>query len=402
MRIGLVSDCYHPTKNGVTGIVAMLVDGLRRNGHEVALIVPAFPGAPLPDAGATFPRPDLEVVSLPLFPSIQLRLPVSSSRRLEDHFERTGIEVVHTHTEGPLGRTARDAALRKGIPTVHTLHTLYDHYLHYLRPARLAPRTSRRALRGALSRFLRPYDRVIGPSPRAIDHLRALAPATPRTLVPNGIPLAGAPPDPGLTSRLRRRLGLDRSTHLVMYVGRIAEEKRSEALFDALIEELPGTDDVTAVLVGGGGQLRRLRARARSLGVEDRVRLPGYLEHAEVLALYRLASVFVTTSLSENHPLSLLEAADASLPLAVRADAKLGDIAVAGVNAVVAGGDRELAMQALGLLWDPSRRARMGKASQRMAARFAAPQHLERTGQVYADLISDRRHHAAPVRTQPR
>ena len=405
MRIGLVSDCYYPTKNGVTGVVAMLADGLRRRGHEVTLIVPAFPGTPpkggpadaIPalsaDVGAMLPRPDVEVASLPLFPSIQLRLPIGSSRRLQEIFCRAGIDLVHTHTEGPLGRAARDAALRTGRPTVHTLHTLYDHYLHYLWPARLAPRTSGRTMRRHLSRFLHPYDRVIAPSPRALDHLRAIAPATPRTLVPNGIPIAGAPTNPDLAEHLRRRLGLARSTRVVLYVGRIAEEKRSEALFDALAEHLQGADDVTAVLVGGGGHLRRLRGRARRLALEDQIRLPGYLEHAEVLALYRLASLFITVSLSENHPLTLLEAAAAGLPLAIRGDPNLEAIAINGVNAVVAKDDGELVARALALLDRPRRLTRMGAVSRRMAERFTAARHLERTEGVYTDLVSSGRRH---------
>ena len=414
MRIALVSDCYHPTKNGVTGIVALLADGLRRRGHEVTLIVPAFPRtahraargpahdtSPAPEVEvAAFPRPDVEVASLPLFPSIGLRVAPSSAGRLAGILQREGIEIVHTHTEGTLGRAARNAALRLGIPTVHTLHTLYGHYLHYLPPARIAPRISRRALHRVLGRFLAPYDQLVAPSARAFEHLETVAPTTRRVLVPNGVSSTGALPAPHLTEGLRRRLGLDDASRIILYVGRVAEEKRSAALFDAFAARLRSAGDVTAVLVGGGGQLATLRARARQLALDDRIRLPGYLDHAEVLALYRLASVFVTTSLSENHPLTLLEASAAGLPLAVRSDARLGDVAGDGLNAVVAGQDQELIDRAIALLDDRDRLARLGCGSRRTAARFSGIAHVQRTEQVYRRVALDAHGNAsAPART---
>jgi 1,2-diacylglycerol 3-alpha-glucosyltransferase len=393
VRIALVSDCYHPTKNGVTRVVDSLARGLRRRGHDVTLIVPRPPRATATDdlpGGATMvATPDVEVASLPLFPRVEVRFAPCSARRLTALFRQRHIEVVHTHTEGPLGVAARAAARRLGLPAVHTLHTLYDHYLHYLPLARFAPHLATWTLTALLSRFLRPYDRVIAPSERAKDRLRTMVPATPAALVPNGVPVVPTPL-PGVGGALRRQLGLPETARIVLYVGRVAEEKRSRQLVDALVEHLPGSQGTVALLVGGGGDLRRVRARMRRQGFADRIRLPGYLPHDDVLTLYREAAVFVTASVSENHPLTLLEAAQAGLPLAVRDDAGLGSVAIDGVNGVTAPDDDALVRRTLHLLDDTAALARLGTASRHLAQPFDDPANVRTTEQVYLEAVASR------------
>lgn len=67
--------------------------------------------------------------------------------------------------------------------------------------------------------------------------------------------------------------------------------------------------DVTLVLAGGGGADDALvRERIRALGLGDRVRLPGYLERRELVALVSLARALVFPSLEEGFGLPVLEA----------------------------------------------------------------------------------------------
>jgi 1,2-diacylglycerol 3-alpha-glucosyltransferase len=386
MRIGLVTDCYHPTKNGVTGVVSLLATGLEARGHEVVLVAPRAPRRARPTGSAAAPadrgfRPvDVARPALPVRPSIELRLALGSPRSFERLLARERLDVVHTHTEGPLGLAARRAALARGRPLVHTLHTFYDHYLHYLPAARLAPRPAGWLLRRSLQRFLAPYDRVVAPSPAALAHVAALAPAVPAVLVPNGVP-----------AERSERPGPDANPTL-LYVGRLAPEKRSVQLFDALADHLVDRSraDVRAVLVGGGRSLPHLRRRAARLGLQDRIGLPGYLPHAEVLRLYGRSSVFLTASLSENHPLTLLEAAAAGLPLAVRRDPNLATLARDGLTGIVADDDRELVRRVVDLVHDPDRCDRLGRAARAAARGFSATAHVERTEELYRDVL-DRR-----------
>ncbi|NJL93619.1 MAG: glycosyltransferase family 4 protein, partial [Anaerolineae bacterium] len=51
MKIGLFSDCYLPTRNGVTTSLLHLKAGLEQQGHHVLLVTVAAPGGPVAEPG---------------------------------------------------------------------------------------------------------------------------------------------------------------------------------------------------------------------------------------------------------------------------------------------------------------------------------------------------------------
>jgi 1,2-diacylglycerol 3-alpha-glucosyltransferase len=391
MRVGLISDCYHPTPNGVAGVVASLAAGLEARGHHVVLVAPRWPG----DARPEVVRPaDHTPRSFPLLPAIALRVAPTTAGTIERLARRERLDVLHTHTEGPLGLAGRRAAGRLGIPALHTLHTFYRHYLHYVPTARLAPELTARTMRRALRWFLRPYDRVIAPSAAARTHVASLAPEVPTDLLPNGVePDVPAPDEEERRAieRLLAPIGGPGPAPLLLAVGRIAPEKRARELVVALADRLPDHPDARAMLVGGGNLLPALRREVADRGLQDRIALPGILPHRHVLGLLRHTSVYVTASVSENHPLTLLEAAVAGVPLAVRGDANLGELAIEGTSAVVAdvdGGDDGLIGRALALADDRPRRVELGAGARRLARRCSTDAHLERTETLYRELAT--------------
>jgi 1,2-diacylglycerol 3-alpha-glucosyltransferase len=386
MRVGLVSDCYHPTKNGVTAVVSGLAAGLEARGHQVVLVVPAPPGpaggrGQLEATADGFRPADVRRRSVPLVPSVELRVAPASSRSLSRLVERERLDVLHTHTEATLGCAARKAARLTGTPLVHTLHTFYRHYLHYPPLRHLGPRLAAGIVQRWMARFLLPYDRVIAPSAAAAEEVRALVPSKPTVHIPNGVGGLATSSRAPLRSSVR-----DRPT--LLYVGRIAPEKRSRELFTCLADQLASRPDLQAVLVGGGSLLPELRQRVLELGMERRLLLPGYLRHPEALANYHRASLFLTASRSENHPVTLLEAAAAGLPLAVLRDANLGWLARDGVTGIEADDDEDLVRRSIELVGDPDRFAELGTAARRMARSFSLDVHVDRTEQLYLEVLA--------------
>ena len=110
MRIGLVTDTYVPQVNGVSTIVRRSVDALERAGHDVAVVAPRYPEGEAAAAG------ELRVRSLPFppYPAIRLSLPsFGGVARFLDGFRP---DLVHVHTEGPLGLAGRRYALERRLP----------------------------------------------------------------------------------------------------------------------------------------------------------------------------------------------------------------------------------------------------------------------------------------------
>jgi 1,2-diacylglycerol 3-alpha-glucosyltransferase len=358
--------------NGVTGMVALLKAGLEERGHRVILVVPFFPEA------------ECTVPSLPLIPSIRLRLPLASGRSLSRLFLREAVDLVHTHTEGPLGHASRKAAAEAGIPLLHTFHTFYEHYVHYTLLGRIPAvrRLTGSLLPGFWARFLAPYGGVIAPSRGAEIFLNAAAPRVPCVYLPNAV----QPVEPG--GALRSRFGIEPGDKLILSVGRIAREKRSSELLRAFLPYLKSRKGVKMVLAGGGGLLSALRREVARAGMEDRVFLPGYLGREEIFDLYGMASVFVTASLSENLPLSLLEAASCALPIAARRDPNLETLVMDGENGLTAESDDRLAAETMLLLDDEPRRKLCGEASLRLSGNFSPQRHLDEIERNYFFLIS--------------
>lgn len=122
------------------------------------------------------------------------------------------------------------------------------------------------------------------------------------------------------------------------------------------------------VIVGEGPERAAIRAEAERLGVEDRVHLPGFApDPARYVGLF---DIFALSSLSEQFPISLVEAMAAGRPVAAPA---VGDIAamVSEVNRPLIsppGDEAALAGALAALAQDAALRDAMGKAN-RAAAR---------------------------------
>lgn len=111
--------------------------------------------------------------------------------------------------------------------------------------------------------------------------------------------------------QLRRRFGWGDEV-VLLYVGRLAQEKGLLTLLDSLARVSPETRPAL-VLVGSGSLEDRLRARATDLGL--RVRFTGFLQREELALRYAAADMFVLPSRSEPWGLVVNEAMEFGLPL---------------------------------------------------------------------------------------
>ena len=145
---------------------------------------------------------------------------------------------------------------------------------------------------------------------------RSLQPRT--TVIYNGVDTNLFRPDLDGT-RVRRELGIP-SDHLVIgNVGRITPWKGQHYLIEAFARIAGENKNVTLLLVGSpvfdnDSYQQRLLNTVAQLGLEDRVKLPGYRhDMPEVLAAM---DVFAFTSIEKDtSPLALLSAMSAALPI---------------------------------------------------------------------------------------
>lgn len=144
--------------------------------------------------------------------------------------------------------------------------------------------------------------------------------------VPSGIAPPAILPDRAEVRReIAARWKLPETDCWIGFVGRLSPEKGIPLLvtaFASLRREIPGA---RLVLVGGGGELDRLREQAEREGVADRVLLTGFQENP--WRWHRALDLNVLPSLSgEGVPQSVLEAMYAGCPVIGSRDGGIPDV----------------------------------------------------------------------------
>lgn len=138
-------------------------------------------------------------------------------------------------------------------------------------------------------------------------------------------------PDTVLASRLRT------GPRYVLTVGRIAPNKDLETLLRVAAYTLRYIDPDVAFLIVGGHRgledyMEALLALHTELGLDDRVRFLGRVEHRDLVALYRSAAGYLCTSRHEGFCAPLLEAMHFGVPILARAAAAVPEtLAGAGI-----------------------------------------------------------------------
>jgi glycosyltransferase involved in cell wall biosynthesis len=176
---------------------------------------------------------------------------------------------------------------------------------------------------------------------------------------------------------------------LLLAVCRLVPQKGLETAVRAL-KDLP---DATLVVLGEGPERRSLETLACSLGVRDRLLLPGRV--GDVAALYRQAAVVVHPARWEGFGLAMLEAMLAAKPVvAARAGSAPELVADGETGLLVPADDPEALADAVGaLLADPGRAEAMGRAGLRRASStFSVARMADRTLAAYDTALQQSGH----------
>ena len=91
-------------------------------------------------------------------------------------------------------------------------------------------------------------------------------------------------------------------------MGSLAKEKNLVFLIRSLESLLAGEDNLKLLFVGDGKIKAQLERETRTLGLDDKIIFTGYIPYDQVHGYYFLGDIFVTASLSEVFPLTIIEA----------------------------------------------------------------------------------------------
>jgi len=150
----------------------------------------------------------------------------------------------------------------------------------------------------------------------------------------------------------------------ILFLGRLIETKGIAELVDAL-----SSDKVTALpwsaTLAGDGEVANYQARINALGLNNRVRLAGWMNSEAVDDELRKSSIFVLPSHHENLPLSMLEAMAFGLCSIVTPVGSIEDVINDGSNGIVVPvrDTASLAGALQSVLQDEEKRRRIGETA---------------------------------------
>jgi len=381
LHVGIFTNTYLPTVNGVVNSIEAFRRGLEALGHDVYVFAPRVPGQDDHEPHA------IRYPAIPAPARVQYPLALPLSPTVSRALARLPLDLIHTQHPWWVGSWGAHYAQRRGLPLVTTIHTQYEQYLHYV----MLPRVLLRPLiHRQVVRYCNGCDVVATPGESMQGWLRAQGVLRPVEVLPNATdlaPFAAADGEP-----VRRRFGIAPGEVLLLSAGRIAPEKSLDVLVRGFA--LVAGDGLPAklLLVGDGPALGSLQALAGELGVTERVIFAGRVPYPEMPPYQAAADLFVMTSLTEVQPLVLTEAmAAGAVVVAVRApgpqdmvrEGETGLLSPAGAGAE---GFAKVLRRAVA---DRSLREGLAAAARRDAERYDIPQATQRLLTIY-ELAQER------------
>jgi glycosyltransferase involved in cell wall biosynthesis len=305
MRIGMMVDLYKPYISGITNHIELSKKYLEAAGHEVFVFT--FGDEHYQDDEPNVIRsPGL---SLPLVDTgyyLNIRYSQKAQKLLRS------MDVVHVHHPFLSGRLAIWYCKPRGIPIVYTNHTRYDLYAQAYLPV-LPEGMGETFLKAYLPNFCTSVDLVIAPSMGLQAVLQRIGVTAPITVLPNGVDLS--PFRAKIEPVDRATLGFDARDVILIYVGRLGPEKNLPFLLRSFNGVVQTYEGVRLLIVGDGPERDNLEDRVRHMGIGEYVSFAGQVPYAMIPAYLKMADVFVTASVTEVHPLSVIEAMAAGLPV---------------------------------------------------------------------------------------
>jgi len=150
----------------------------------------------------------------------------------------------------------------------------------------------------------------------------------------------------------------------LLHVASLNRVKDQATLLQALRLVVDRCEGVQLDVIGEdtlGGSIERL---AGELSLTEKLRFYGFLTQAALIPFYQRAHLYVQSSLFENTPATVLEAAAAGVPTVRTAVGLAAELAPSAALAVPVGDAEALATGILSLLQDSERRERLGRAAQ--------------------------------------
>ena len=295
-------------------------------------------------------------------------------------------DAVHSHEEG--GLIGIVLATLLGVPHLYDMHSSLPQQLTNFAFSR--SRIVRRVFTAIERLMIRRSRVVIVICPSLEATVRAIEPQARTVLIENAPGSAEDEATVEQASAVRRGLGVDDTTPMVLYTGTFEAYQGLDLLFDAMAVVRAGRPDARLVLAGGKpDQVTRARTQAQAAGIGEGTIFVGERPAPEIPAYLLASDVLVSPrSRGTNTPLKIYQYLRVGKPI-VATRLLTHTQVLSDETAILTGATaREFADGILVALDDRARAAAVGaRAGELARTKYSYAAYLERTREACAALV---------------
>jgi len=391
MRIGLFTDTYPPYINGVSTSVCMLKHALEKKGHQVFVVTVNNDSLKY-----NFEENDT-VIRIPGIPIgiYDYRLTGVYPLRATNIIKKWNLDVIHSHTEFGVGTFARIIAKQLNIPLVHTYHTMYEDYVHYITHGYFDKSSKKIVEYLTLFYCDKTANELIVPTKKTYDLFKNKYEVDKNVhIIPTGIEIERFYKEnvnKKKITKLKEELMLLKDDFVIVFVGRIAQEKNIVFLLEAQKELIKKYSNIKLIVIGDGPDLEKYKKLVEKNKTKDNVIFTGKVPWEEVPCYYQLADIFATASTTETQGLTVIEAmAGGVAPLCID-DESFRNVVVDDLNGHIFKNKKEYIKNVFELYNDSAKLKALSKQARLNAERHSSKYYAEGVLDVYEHAIGDRK-----------
>lgn len=390
MRIGLFTDTYPPYINGVSTSVYMLKKSLEKKGHQVYVVT-------VSNSITKYEfEEDNHIIRIPGVPTgiYDYRLSRVYPLKIINMVKKWKLDVIHSHTEFGVGTFARLFAKQFNIPLVHTYHTMYEDYIHYITKGYF-DRSSKKIVE-YLTLFYcdKTATELIVPTKKTYDLFKEKYRVNRNVhIIPTGIEVERfyvENVDKKQVAHLKKYFKIKKNDFVIIFVGRLAEEKNVEFLIEVEKELCKQNKSIKLLIVGDGPDRNKYEDLAKKLKISDQVIFTGKVPWEEIPCYYQLANLFVTASKTETQGLTVVEAMAGGVTPVCMDDEAFRTVVVDGLNGRLFKTQEECKKQILELFQNKDLCKQYANQARIQAEHCSSAHYAESVLEVYRRAIKNK------------
>ncbi len=391
MRIGIFTETYSPYISGLVTSEIMLKKALEKQGHEVYVVT-----ANLESFKYEYNEEE-KVLKIPGIPTgiYNSRLSSIYPVRAVNKIKSWNLEVIHSQTEFAIGTFARLFAKQYNIPLVHTYHTMYEDYIYYITKGYF-----KRSSKKLLEYFTKFYcdttaTELIVPTNKTYKLFKEKYKFKKNiNIIPTGIEVERFFTEninQKEIDKIKKQLKISKKDFIILFVGRLAEEKNVEFLINSQKEIQKKYKNIKLLIVGDGPDKEKYENYVESLNIKSNIIFTGKVAWDDMPYYYQIANIFATASKTETQGLTIIEAmASNVVPICMKDEAFLSMI-TEGLNGLFFETPEEYIKLVFYLYENKEELKRFNRQARIQSETYSSKYYAERVLEVYNRAIREKK-----------